>query len=273
MLPPMRRLASIALGLLIASPAAAAEEDPVSGASSPPEAPGEWVPPTQPPARPADAPAAAADADLDTEGDPDSEEWGVGGPYTLDVGLLLGTGRRLDDPPLFEAVQRQGLMLGGGVDLFLSRRVSFGLHFEHLDLGEEESGLLREALVFVDRDLNTLWGNLRLYPLRGEVAGLFVRIGMGAAWQSGELSGEVWPRNDPSMSQSIRCEGADALGFAVRGDAGVDVALGGGVRFQASVGADGHRLTDAALDGCLPGAGTTTVLSIRSALVYGWSLE
>lgn len=192
------------------------------------------------------------------------------GPYTLDVGFMLGTSRRLDDAPLLPITQRQGLMFGLGLGIFLSRRISVGLDYEHLDLGAEESGLTDFGLAAVTRDLNSAWLTMRLYPLRSESVGGFLRIGLGAAWQSAQLAATLLDPVDPSLSVPLQCEGSDSVGFGLRGDLGVDAALGAGVRFNASLGLDSYRLSDQLLSDCVPGAGTATVFGLRSGFVYGW---
>jgi hypothetical protein len=55
------------------------------------------------------------------------EEEEFSGPSRLDVGVRLGYGRRLDDPPFYSAAQSDGLVLGGEVLLFVVRRVALGL--------------------------------------------------------------------------------------------------------------------------------------------------
>jgi hypothetical protein len=190
----------------------------------------------------------------------------------MELGLMVGTGRRLDDAPLFDVTGRQGLMFGVGTSLYLSRRIAIGLDFEHYDLGTEDSGLLEGGEVAIDRDLNDLWLSMRLYPLRGDSVGMFVRFGLAAAWQSAELQATLIDPFNPSDTNHVRCEGADSLGFAIRGDLGVDAVLGDGVRIHAGVGFDSYRLSDDVLTACVPGAGTAAVFAVRTGIAYGWPL-
>ena len=224
------------------------------------------------------APATAAPTEADApRGDgtteaPYSGEWGFGGPYRLDLGVDLGTSRRLDDPPYYQVTQRQGLIFGLGLDLFVSRRVSVGLGYEHLDLDSEDSGILPGGTVALNRDLNSLWATMRLYPLQTETVGGFLRVGLGAAWQSFELVGAAWSPTNAGQQVGFRCDGSDSLDFGFRGDLGVDVTIAGATRFLGSAGLDYYRLSDSVLSNCAPGAGTSIVLGLRAGLAYGLPL-
>jgi hypothetical protein len=213
--------------------------------------------------------AHAADPELDEEGRPPT--WGVEGPYRLDVLLAGGIGVRLDDPPRFAASSRAVPMLETGLDLFLSERLSFGLHYARLALAPEDSGILPIGHVRLDRSVDLLWLGLRFDPLHGETIAGYLRLGPGLAWQHLDVSGFVWPAVTPGQRAPISC-GATALGFGIRAAAGVDVELHDELRFLAEVGADNLRLTSDVIGGCGPGAGTATVLGLRGGFVYGLPL-
>jgi hypothetical protein len=221
---------------------------------------------------PADGPPPAS-AESPPSGEHEgSREWALDMPELLDIGLTLGMGSRLDDAPLYEVTGRQGLLFGLGLDLFFSRRVSVGLGYEHLDLGAEDSGLTPTGSVALTRDLNSLWANLRLYAVRGETVGAFIRLGLGSVWQSADLTGSVWSQIRPDHQLSLNCEGCDSANMALRADLGIDVALSGGLRLLGALGLDSYRLGDELLDDCVPGAGSAAVFGLRTGFAYGAEL-
>jgi hypothetical protein len=99
-----------------------------------------------------------------------------------------------------------------------------------------------------------------------------MRIGLATVWQSADLVASVWAPETPGENVSFECEGAAGVSFGMGVEAGLDVALSEKVRFVGGMGIDGHRLTSDALDGCAPGAGTVSVFTLRSGLVYGLPL-
>jgi len=199
-------------------------------------------------------------------------EWEPGTPWRLDLGLSAGLGVRLDDAPLYPVSERAGGRFGGSLGLWLSRRISLGLGYQHLHLGGESTGILPSGSAIISRDLSTMWASLALYPFRGEQVGAFLRIAAGPTWQSGELNGSVWSSTLPDRSQTLRCEGSDSLDFALGAALGVDVTLSGALRMLANLGIDSHRLDDGPLDGCLPGAGSAMVFGLGTTVVYGIGL-
>jgi hypothetical protein len=218
--------------------------------------------------RPGDDSEAAQDwAEVDAPEQPE-----VGSPRRFDLGLRIGYGRRLDDPALFPADDRNGLMLGAGVALFVVRRMAIGLTYEHLGLGTEKSGLLPTGSFEVDRDLHALWLDARLYPWLSDRFGVYLGIGAAPVWQGAEMTGSLWPRHDPGRWVSFRCEGSDSANLALRGELAADIGLGAGVRTIVAAGMDGYRLSDEVIDDCVPGAGSALVFGLRVAVVYGMDL-
>jgi len=199
-------------------------------------------------------------------------EWGVNGPYRLDIGGSLGMGARLDDAPIYDISRRQGLLFGLGLELFVARRVAFGLGYEHLDLGAEQSGLRDGGTASLTRDLNSMRLSLKLHPLQGEVVAGYLRFALAGVWQSADLVASLWPPQTPGRNINISCEGSADMGFGVGFDAGIDAAISKRMRLVAGLGFDNHGLTSTALDGCVPGAGTATVFTLRTGLVYGLPL-
>ncbi len=196
--------------------------------------------------------------------------WAIDGIAAWDVDVRMGVAIRLDTPPLYPSDSRTGLLWGAGVDAFLSQRLSLGLAYEHIDLGREDSGVLPQGTVRIERDLNSAWARLRIYPYRTEALGLFGALGLGLTWQSAQLDGSVWPRARPALVRSLRCEGAAGANVALRGEVAMDAALGdGGARLQLGGALEGYRLSDAVMAECAPGAGSASLLSLRLTLIYG----
>lgn len=218
------------------------------------------------------SPIAAQTADPESPSEREAPpSWGAEGPYRLDFFLAGGIGARLDDPPLFTASSRAVPMLEAGLDLFLSERLSFGLHYARLALAPEDSGVLPTGHVRLDRSVDLLWLGLRIDPLQSDAISGYLRLGPGLAWQHLDVRGLAWPAVTPGAQIPVSC-GATALGFGIRAAAGVDVVLHDQLRFLAEAGADNLRLTSDVIGGCGPGAGTATVLGLRGGFAYGLPL-
>jgi hypothetical protein len=195
-------------------------------------------------------------------------EWGFEGPYALAPMLAVGIGLRADDPPLFEPDTRVVPSIEAGLDLFLSRRTSLFLHYQRVALARERSGLLATGQVQLSRSVDSLWGGLRLDPLRSEAAAGYLRLGAGLAWQHLDAVGLAWAPVTPAVHTPISC-GATALGFGIRAALGVDIPVGTALRFVGEAGADNYRLTSEVIGGCAPGAGTATLVGLRAGFAYG----
>jgi len=187
--------------------------------------------------------------------------------------LLSGYDGRLDAPSFGERIDGGGFVFGGSADVWLSRRLSLGLTYEHRALGGEDTGLLATGTLRTQRDLNIVWLPLRLYPLRYEHIAFYLGIGVGAVWQSVAASGVVWPRDRAALGTGFTCEGADVLSFGLRAQAGVSVPLAPGWHAEAGGRFDNIALDDAPLDGCAPGAGSVQSLGAVAQLGYtfDWS--
>jgi opacity protein-like surface antigen len=254
-----------------APPSPAAEPAP----PSPPDEPAPALAPA-PGAAPASTPAPppavataptppAARATLDDDGSSDDDGALV---TAVDIGLLIGPAVRLDEPAALAVDSRVGLRLGLGADAFLSELWAVGLHFEHVDLGRESSGIGAGGTVTVDRDLNSLWLGLRAYPFTSERIGAYINLGLAASWQSLAATGVGWARAQPSAGVPFRCEGADSISGALRAGLGVDYQVTDGLQLVSAAAFDSYRLPDDVLDGCAPGAGNASVLTAELALAY-----
>ncbi len=201
-----------------------------------------------------------------------SSEWGVSGPYQFDMTARLGGAGRLDDPPRYALDRGAGPTLGFGLGLALSKRVALGLSYEYVDFGTERSGVLTTGVVNIERELNNVWLDLKLYPLRFDPVGVYLALGVGLSIQGVAASASIWQPQDPGTNTSVFCSATDSPGFAFQGAVGIDAVIGPGVRLFAESGLANHRLGDEVIDGCVSGAGTATVLAVRSGLGYAWEL-
>jgi hypothetical protein len=190
----------------------------------------------------------------------------------LEVGASLGAAGRLDDPATYAAEDRAGVVLGAGAGLFVSPHVAFGLGYEHLGLGSEDSGVTPFGTVSISHALDSVWADVRLYPFVDDVAGGYLRLGVAAAFQSAELTGLAWPLEAPARAVELSCSAGPSPGLGLRIEAGGDFALSECVHLTAGAGVDLYRLGDEVIGGCAPGAGSAVVLGGRAGFVYRWPL-
>lgn len=192
---------------------------------------------------------------------------------SIDITGHLGVGVRLDDPPVLQPDTRAGLLYGLGADLFFTEHVSLGVHYEHLDLGEEGGEMFRNGTIRLTRDLNSMWVRLRAYPWRGDDLAFYVAIAAAPVWQSADAKGSLWYPEQPGVIDSFNCEGADSVNLAMRGAVGLDGSPAPPMRLWTSLGFDTYRLSDQSLDNCAPGAGTAAVFALRAGIAFGIPLR
>jgi hypothetical protein len=179
---------------------------------------------------------------------------------------------RLDDPPILEAVTPGGVLVGAGLGLALSPRIAVGLTYEYLDLGTERSNVLQTGVVNVARELHNGLIDLKLYPIKADGFGAYLSVAAGLSVQGADLTGSLWLPEDPGNNVSFFCGATGDPGFAVQGSLGLDMVIAPGTRFLLDGSFANHRLSDEIIGGCAPGAGTATVLAVRSGLGYAWDL-
>jgi hypothetical protein len=192
-------------------------------------------------------------------------------PITIDFGAQLGPSVRLGGAPSLTITDRSGLLVGGFVALAPSRLFSIDLAYEHLDLGAERLGDHGVGSASVTRDAHALWTDLRVFPWRARALELFAGIGIGLAWQGAEASSVVDVRASAEASPRVQispCSASAPANLALRGNIGVAVPIGGGFMFVSDASFENARLSGELLDGCISGAGTTSVLALRAGLAY-----
>jgi len=199
-----------------------------------------------------------------------AEEWGVAGPYAVEVGPHAGVVGRVDDPPQFSSDTRVGGAVGFELGLWVSRRIAFTVRYDHSGLGSESSGT-PELDVKLGRELDALGASIRLDPIRVDPVSLYFRVGPSLVWQQVALNGFVRDPVTPDQASALNCD-ATGVGFGVSAAIGVDTELASDLHLGAEGGFDNYRLSDEVLGVCAPGAGTATQLGFRLRLSYRWSL-
>ncbi|MBI4702630.1 MAG: hypothetical protein HY744_16030 [Deltaproteobacteria bacterium] len=189
-------------------------------------------------------------------------------PMALQVGVDLGLAARLDQPPLWTPTESAGLLLGAQLGLRLGPELALAVAYEHLGLGEQKSEVGLTGAATVSRALDSAWLGLRTYPLRAGPVGAFLHIGLGAAWQRAELSAVAWLPEQPSTAQPFACHGSTSPGPGLRAAAGIETELSRPLRALGAVGLDVYRLDDDIMDGCVPGSGSASLLTVRIGLSY-----
>lgn len=191
-------------------------------------------------------------------------------PVTLDLGIRLGPSVRVGDASALTIADRAGLAIGVGVLVTPTPRFSLGLAFEHVGLGREVAGDGRLGQVdYVDasRSLNALWADLRLHLFRTPAVRLSVLLGVGANWQSADVSAVI-SQDVGQPLLTVQCSGSDSMNFSFRAGLGAEFIVGNGFSFLLDAVGDVVRLSTDPLDQCVLGAGTMTLLSARAGLGY-----
>jgi hypothetical protein len=190
-------------------------------------------------------------------------------PVLIDLGLHLGGVYRTGDAPAFPITGRTGASFGVSAYVEPSRRYAFGFGFEHAGLGgEQAAGDLGSAEL--TRDVNVLWGGLRVHFVNTEAVALSVLLGPGLAWQGVSANGLLTP-GIGKLPTTFFCSAGDSVNLALRAGLGARIALGSGISFLADVSFDNVRLASEVIDDCAPGAGTVSLIGARVG--FGYQLD
>lgn len=206
-------------------------------------------------------------------------EGSLPGPMKLGIELDLGLSGRLEasDSGYFDD-QRAGMLLEGGVFFSPMPLFDVGLSYQRTQLGTEiarPGEVLAANTLF--RKLNTVWVNVRTYPVRWEKSALFVGLMAGPSWESSNGHITYPPTGIAGVMQSRSCSGSGPAALALGVTAGVDVDLGGGLAFLARLTGASHHLSSDPLTGsdgayCGPGVGSATTLDGRIGFAYRFDL-
>ena len=215
--------------------------------------------------------AAAPDAGVRWE---DSwEPWNTGGEEA-NLGFAffghLGLGHRFDEAPAGSQLNtRDGLRVGITGIFRPIRWFGFGVGYEHADLERDRKDVAEERFETVYRDLNTLWVDARVYPLRFDPFALYINVAAGPSWQSMDVD-KVELDTSAAGATATRCEGAGSAAFAVKGGVGAELTLVSGAMFWVEGGPDYYRLSEDVLDGCEVGAGEAGLVGFRAGFAVGF---
>jgi hypothetical protein len=168
------------------------------------------------------------------------------------------------------------ISFGGGLWFAPSRLFSIGAFYQRMGLGAAETPPFVDFSVSVQRDADSVFLGGRVYPLRGDKAGLYLGMLLGLSWQRVSAQGTTPPEVQfVSPTPAFSCTESDGPGFALGGALGVDVDVERNVAFLAQFNAQAHRLSSdpADLNGCAPGAGSVTSLGAQIGFMYRFDLD
>lgn len=202
-------------------------------------------------------------------------------PYESSLGIeaLVGVNSRLDSTSSgYENNEHFGMVAGAGLFYNLSRRWSLGINYQHAQAGAEQfqpAGDYKSGKL--NRTYNSVFANLRAYPLRNDTIGLWAGLSLGATWQKASASGTMGSENAPWVAQAYKIDTPSAAGLAMGLGVGFDLDVSPEVAFLGSVNLMNHflkseSLTTSAADPYVPGSGTSTWLDVRAAFQYRFDL-
>ena len=190
----------------------------------------------------------------------------------------MGVNSRLDDTSSGYANNEHfGMVVGGGLFYNLNRSFSVGIDYQHAQAGAEQFAPGENfASGKLNRTYNSVFANLRAYPLRNDFIGLWGGLSLGATWQKASASGTMGSQG-AFAAQAYKVETDSAAGLAMGLGVGFDLDVSNDVAFLGSVNLMNHflksdSLTTAASDPYVPGSGTSTWLDVRAAFQYRFDL-
>lgn len=202
-------------------------------------------------------------------------------PYASSLAIegLVGVHTRLDSTSSgYENNESFGIVAGGGLFYNLSRTWAVGINYQRAQAGAEQfepgenfsSGKL-------SRTYHSVFANLRAYPLRNDVIGLWAGLSLGATWQNAVANGTTAPGGSTWAVQAYKTETPSAAGLAMGLGVGFDLDVSQDVAFLGSLNLMNHflkseSLTTSAADPYVPGSGTSTWLDVRAAFQYRFDL-
>jgi len=142
-----------------------------------------------------------------------------------------------------------------------------GLSYDHADLGRSSGELRDGGFVSVKRDLNTVWLDVRIRPLRLDDLSVFFSLGPGFAWQSADATALLNTGSLVVQPTEVSCEGSDSARLGLRSALGLELRVSGPFWLHLTSGFEGASLTSDALDTCVLGSGTTNAFTARAGFV------
>jgi opacity protein-like surface antigen len=190
----------------------------------------------------------------------------------IDVAPSLGALVRLGDSAAFDVTARGALTVGASASYYF-QPIALGLAYEHAGFGREESGVGRFGVVRVARQLDTVWAFARVRVSGLDPVTPFLQAGPGLVWQSARADGVALLGGGVGGGRAFTCKGSDSLNLGLRVGWGVEMPLSPSVLFVGEGSFDAYRLSSDILDGCVPGAGTASALTLRVGFAYRFDLR
>ncbi len=192
--------------------------------------------------------------------------------------MFAGTVRLGSVSSGYDSSSRAGLAYGGGLFLSPSRSWAIGLSYAYgVAARENFNPTVDDSSGSMERRLQTLAANVRIYPLRNDTIGLWGGLMLGGAWQTATVSGTSSPTQPSAVGKSYRSEGGPNGGLALGLGVGMDYDISSDVALLTSVHFTTYRLTSDLLDGdsapLVPGIGNTSQLDLRVAFQYRFDLS
>ena len=199
---------------------------------------------------------------------PAQEQGAIALPHGIGVSAELGFVKRVDTPSDYALVAPFGPSVGLGVEAPFGERLSLGLSYEFRGLGRERSPIFSSGAADVSRDAHALWLAMRVFPVRGDIAAVFMGLRVAPVWQNASLVASTWDPRDAGRAVGLSCSASDTAALGLGAELGGEVRLGSSVRLTSAAGFASLGLADDVIDGCVPGAGSVLSLGMRTGLVF-----
>ena len=206
--------------------------------------------------------------------------WDLGGKEAgLGLGVFghLGIGHRFNHSPIVDqsggsSLTDNGFLIGIDAIVRFNRYVGVGLGYEHEGLGQDQQDLTNNSFTQITRNMNVLWLQGRVYPLRIDPFALYIDFGLGPTWQN-LASSQSTVDTFGGVNTAATCSGSGAAGLGLRGAVGGELALISGLTFFGELGPDGYLQSEQNLTGpngvCGAGSGGVVNIAFRAGFAFG----
>lgn len=221
-----------------------------------------------PPAPPASPAAPVGPAAPPDRYEADWVGWNSGGKdASLGFVILphIGFGHRLNDAAA-PGAGPNSLLLGVGALVRFNRYFGIGAGYEHagFEAVREDSGAQFKGLA---RELDTLWVQARVYPLRIDPFALYLAFAAGPTWEG--LKSNYTTFDKLGQTVASRCSGRADANLGLRGALGGEVALSSGFLFFTEIGPTGYLLGTKGIGDCGLAQGNAINFDLRAGLAFG----
>jgi outer membrane protein OmpA-like peptidoglycan-associated protein len=177
----------------------------------------------------------------------------------------IGFGQRLNDASA-PGAGPTSLLLGASGLLRINRYFGLGAGYEHAGFKSvrEDSGAQFKGLA---RELDTVWIQARVYPLRVDPFALYLAFAAGPTWESLKSNYTVVDKLGQTVSN--RCSGQADANAGLRGALGGELALSSGFMFFTEIGPTGYLLGTKGIGECGLAQGNAINFDLRAGLAFG----